>query len=124
MLHGARTKRSHLDPDAIVEQPQARGVDRLRGEAAIRVPLDGSDLPKPHARAMEGLRRGERLSGEGTVPGYRTLNASGGGRQRRGLLHHRPFSSGAPGSTGGSDEVQRALAAIGATLAPLGADVT
>jgi Transposase DDE domain len=124
MLHGASTKRSHLDPDAIVERLQARGVEQVRGEGAIWVLLDGSDLRKPHARQMEGLQRVKRLSGEGTVPGYRTLNALGVGRQRRGLLYHRLFSSHAPGFKSESDETQQALASIGTALAPLGADVT
>ena len=73
---------------------------------------------------MEHLQRIKRLGGEGTVPGYRTLNALGVGRQRRGLLYHRLFSSAAPGFRSESDEVQRALASIGAALKPLTADVT
>ena len=69
MLHGETTKRSALDPDAIVERLQARGVEQLRDESAIWVILDGSDLRKPHARCMEALQRVKRLHGEGTVPG-------------------------------------------------------
>jgi hypothetical protein len=124
MLHGESTKRSHLDPDAITAQLQARGVEQLRGEAAIWVLVDGSDLRKPYARQMEGLQRVKRLSGEGTVPGYRTLNALGVGRARRGLLYHRLFSSHAPGFKSESDETQQALASIGRALEPLAADVT
>jgi hypothetical protein len=99
-------------------------VEQLRAEPAIWVLVDGSDLRKPHARAMEGLQRVKRLSGEGTAPGYRTLNAIGVGRQRRGLLYHRLFSGAAPGFKSESDETQQALASIGAALAPLTADVT
>jgi hypothetical protein len=124
MRHGTSTTRSHLDPDAIVERLQAHGVEQSRSEAAIWVLLDGSDLRKPHARAMEHLQRVKRLSGEGLVPGYRTLNALGAGRQRRGLLSHRLFSRHAPGFTSEPDETQRALASIGAALAPVAADVT
>ena len=124
MLHGESTKRSNLDPDAIIAQLQARGVEQLRGEAAVWVLVDGSDLRKPYARRMEGLQRVKRLSGEGTVPGYRTLNALGVGRQRRGLLYHRLFSSVAPGFKSESDGTQQALASIGRALEPLAADVT
>jgi len=125
MVQGETTKRSPLDADAILARLQARGVEQLRDETAIWVLLDGSDLRKPHARAMEHLQRVKRLSGEGTVPGYRSLNALGVGRQRRGLLYHRLFSSTAPDFKSESDETQRALAAIGAVLAPLTpADIT
>ena len=116
--------RSTLDPDAIMERLQARAIEQLREEPAIWVLLDGSDLRKPHAQAMEHLQRVKRLGGEGTVPGYRTLNALGVGRHRRGLLYHRLFSSTAPGFKSESDETQQALASIGAALTPLGADVT
>ena len=99
MLHGETTKRSTLDPDALVERLQARGVEQLRDEAAIWVILDGSDLRKPHARCMEALQRVKWLHGEGTVPGYCTLTALGVGHQCRGLLYHRLFSSAAPDFT-------------------------
>jgi hypothetical protein len=70
------------------------------------------------------VQRVKRLSGEGPVPGYRTLTALGVGRQRRGRLYHRRFSSHAPGFTSESDETQQALASIGRALEPLAADVT
>jgi hypothetical protein len=98
MLHGETTKRSSLDADVIVQRLQARGVEQLRGEPAIWVIVDGSDLRKPQAQAMEALQRVTRLDGRGTVPGYKTLNAIGVGRQRRGLLYHRLFSSRAEGA--------------------------
>ncbi len=123
MLHGD-TKRTTLEADQIIAQLQARGVEQLRGEAALWVLVDGSDLRKPHAQAMEGLQRVKRLHGEGTVPGYRTLNAIGVGRQRRGLLYHHLFSSTATGFLSESAETQAARASIGAALAPLPADVT
>ena len=124
MLHGDTTTRSTRDPDAIMRRLQARAIEQVRAEPAIWVLLDGSDLRKPPARAMEHLQRVKRLGGDGTVPGYRTLNALGVGRQRRGLLYHRLFSSTAPGFKSESDETQQALASIGAALTPLGADVT
>lgn len=79
---------------------------------------------KPHAREMEGLQRVKRLAGGGMVPGYRTINAIGVGVERRGLLDHPLFSSTADDCISESVETQRALAATGAALAPLGAAVT
>lgn len=130
MVHAETTKRSTLDADALVGRLQARGVAQLRDEAAIWVLVDGSDLRNhplrwvPDARAMEGLQRVKRLHGEGTVPGYRTINAVGVGQQRRGLLYHRLFSSTATGFLSESAETQAALASIGSALAPLAADTT
>lgn len=124
MVHAETTKRSALDADALIGRLQARGVAQLREEAAIWVLVDGSDLRKPQARAMEALQRVKRLDGRGTVPGYRTINAIGVGRQRRGLLYHRLFSSQAAGFLSESAETQAALASVGAALAPLAADVT
>jgi hypothetical protein len=124
MVRGETTSRSTLDADALMQRLQARGVEQLRGEAAIWVLLDGSDLRKPQAQAMEALQRVRPLTGAGTVPGYRTLNAIGVGRQRRGLLYHRLFSSRAAGFRSESAEAQAALASIGRALAPLGAEVT
>ena len=123
MLHGD-TARTTLDADQIIAQLQARGVAQLREETALWVLVDGSDLRKPHAQAMEGLQRVKRLHGAGTVPGYRTINAIGVGRQRRGLLYHRLFSCTAAGFLSESAETQAALAAVGAALAPLTADTT
>jgi hypothetical protein len=124
MVRGDTTARSTLDAAAIIGRLQARGVEQLRGEAAIWVLLDGSDLRKPHAQAMEHLQRVKRLKGAGTVPGYRTLNAIGVGRQRRGLLYHRLFSSRAAGFLSESAETQSALDAVGRALAPLDAEIT
>ena len=124
MVHGETTTRSTLDADHLIARLQARGVEQLRDESAIWVLLDGSDLRKPQAQTMEALQRVKRLSGEGTVPGYRTINAIGVGRQRRGLLYHRLFSSTATGFLSESAETQTALRAVGAALAPLPADVT
>src|SRR6516225_7686519 len=75
-------------------------------------------------RAIEGLQRVKRLAGNGTVPGYRTLNAIGVGRQRRGLLSHQLFSSTADDFVSESVETQTALAAIGMAREPLDAEVT
>lgn len=97
-------------------------MERLRGEPHVWVVLDGSDLRKPHAQAMEGLQRVKRLEG-GTVNGYRTLNAIGlGAGGRRGLLYHRLFSSQAPDFVSEPEEVRGAIRSVGAALAPLVAD--
>jgi hypothetical protein len=124
MLRGETTKRSDLTPDALTATLQAHGVARLRGEDAIWVILDGSDLRKPYATAMENLQRVKRLAGGGTVPGYCTLNAIGIGPAKRGLLYHRLFSSQAPGFVSESAEERAAIAAVGAALTPLGAEIT
>jgi hypothetical protein len=124
MVHAETTKRSTLDADALIGRLQARGVEQLRDEAAIWVLVDGSDLRKPHAQAMEALQRVKRLDGQGMVPGYRSINALGVGCRRRGLLYHRLFSSQMPGFLSESAETQAALASVGAALAPLAAEVT
>lgn len=125
MLHGDTTKRSTLDPDDLTRRLQTRGVEQLRGEAAVWVALDGSDLRKPHAQSMEHLQRVKRLAGTGTVPGYRTLNALGIGTDgRRGLLYHRLFSSHAPDFISESRETQSALTSVGQALTALGVPVT
>lgn len=124
MLYGETTTRSPLDPEAVTAKLRAHGVARLRGEAAVWVVLDESDLRKPHATAMEGLQHVKRLAGRGTVPGYRTLNALGLGPSKRGLLYHRLFSSTAADFISESEERRTAISVVSAALAPLAADVT
>jgi hypothetical protein len=120
MVRGETTARSELDPEKLVAKLQAAGVERLRGEADLWVIVDGSDLRKPHAGQMEHLQRVKRLGGQGTVPGYPTLNVLGLGRGgRRGLLYHKLFSSAAPGFESEPREVQAALRSVGAALRPL-----
>jgi hypothetical protein len=124
MVRGETTTRSPFDADDVLARLRAHGVEQLRGEAGIWVILDGSDLRKPYAQAMEGLQRVTRLAGGGTVPGYRTLNAIGIGHERRGLLYPHLFSSTADDFLSESAETQTALTTIGTTLAPLDAEVT
>jgi excisionase family DNA binding protein len=88
MLHGETTKRSNLDPGVLSATPCACSVARLRGEPELWVILDGSDVRKPHARAMEGLQRAKRLAGRGAVPGYRTLKAIDFGHLPRRYSRH------------------------------------
>ena len=67
MLHGETTKRSTLDPDAIIARLQARAVEQLRDEPAIWV-LRGRLRPAQAARPGDGAppagqapeRRGDR----------------------------------------------------------------
>lgn len=124
MLCGETTKRSELDPDKLVAKLQAHGVERLRGEAHVWVVVDGSDLRKPHAQEMEHLQRVRRLDGAGTVPGYPTLNVIGIGRERRGLLYHKLYSSAAPDFLSEPAGVRAAIRSVGVALAPLGCAVT
>jgi len=124
MLAGETTKRAALDPDDLVARLQAHGVERLRGEASVWVVLDGSDVRKPHARAMEHLQRVRKADGTGTVPGYATLNALGIAPGKRGLLFHKLFSSAHPGFDSESRERRAAVRALGAALAPLTAEGT
>lgn len=128
MLHGETTKRSELDPARLTAKLQAHGVERLRGEAALWVVFDGSDLRKPHAEQMEHLQRVKRLDGDGLVNGYRTLNAIGmGASGRRGLLYHTLFSSHAPDFLSEPHETRAAIRSVGAALAPVvaaGTEVT
>lgn len=125
MLAGTTTKRAELDPEALVARLQTRGVEQLRGEAAIWVVFDGTDLRKPHAECMENLQQVLRLDRRGTVPGYPTLNVLGiGTGGRRGLLYHKLYSSAAADFLSEPAEERAAIRAVGAALAPLGADVT
>jgi hypothetical protein len=125
MLHGETTKRSELDPEKLAAKLQAHGVARLRGEEALWVVFDGSDLRKPHAACTEHLQRVKRLGGDGLTNGYRTLNAIGmGGGGRRGLLYHALFSSHAPGFLSEPHETRAAIRSVGAALAPLVAEGT
>ena len=124
MLHGETTTRSELDPDRLVAKLQAHGVEQLRGEPHVWVVVDGSDLRKPHARAMEHLQRVKRLDGPGTVNGYPTLNVIGIGKERRGLLYHALYSSQAPDFLSEPAEVRAAIRSVGGALAPLGCEVT
>jgi hypothetical protein len=124
MLRGETTTRSDLDPRVLTAKLQAHGVARLRGEEAIGVILDESDVRKPHATAMEAWQPVKRLAGKGTVPGYRTLNAIGLGPDKRGVLYHRLFSRHAPDFVSESEERRAAIGAVSTALAPLAADVT
>ena len=125
LARGETTQRSELTPEDLVARLQGRGVAQLREEAHVWLIFDGSDLRKPYARAMAGLQRVKPLTGAGTVPGYRTLNAIGVGTGgKRGLLYHRLFSSAAADFLSESMEAQTAMRSVALALAPLAAEVT
>lgn len=123
MVSGQTTERSTLDAAAITQRLRERGVEQLRGEEEVWVMVDGSDLRKPYAHEMEALMRVPTLGGKGLTNGYRTLNAFGVGRERRGILYHRLFSSQEEDFRSESVEIQEALRTIIAATEPLGARI-
>lgn len=118
MAKGETTKRSDLDADHLVERLQALGVQRLKDEEELWVIVDPSELRKPYAHEMEYLQQVRNLDEVGTVPGYRTINVLGVGREgRRGILYHHLFSSRAEDFDSESKEIRRALDSVGEALA-------
>ena len=79
MVHGETTTRSPFDADDMLARLRARGVEQLRGEAAIWVILDGSDLRKPHARRWKACSGSSDWPGAGwcRATGRSTRSASG-----------------------------------------------
>jgi hypothetical protein len=123
MVAGETTKRSTLDAADLTQRLRERGIERLEGEDEVWVMVDGSDLRKRHAHRMEGLMRVRELDGKGMTNGYRTLNAFGIGRQQRGILYHRLFSSKEKGYRSEPAEVQKALRTIIAATKPVSATI-
>jgi hypothetical protein len=118
MVKGETTKRSDLDAERLTARLRERAVAQLAGEEEVWAIVDPSELRKPYAREMADLMRVRKLGGEGTAPGYRTLNVLGLGRGgRRGILYHRLFSSMAADFQSESLEIQAALTTVGAALA-------
>ena len=119
MARGTTTKRSDLDAGHLSARLRERGLEQLRDEAEVWAIVDPSDLRKPHAREMPALMRVRKTGGEkGTVPGYRTLNVLGVGREgRRGILYHRLWSAEEETFESESTEIRTALATVGAALA-------
>jgi hypothetical protein len=115
------TKRSpKLDADHLTQQLRSHALEHLVSSPADELWLiaDGSDLRKPHARAMPHLMRVKDLTGS-LVNGYRTLNVIAITPNHRGLLYHRLFSSKAPGFVSEPHEVQQALQTVSQAIAPL-----
>jgi hypothetical protein len=118
MARGESTKRSSLDAEQLTEKLRHRGAEILADEEEVWAVVDPSELRKPYARQMPDLMRVRKTGSErGTVPGYRTLNVLGIGRNgRRGVLYHRLFSSHAEGFASESREIQTALETVGKAL--------
>ena len=123
MVSGETTRHSTLDAAAVTQRLRERGIEQLQGEEEIWVMVDSSDLRKPHAHEMEALMKVPQLEGKGLTNGYRTLNALGIGRERRGILYHRLFSSQEDEFRSESVEIQEALRSIIAATQPLGARI-
>ncbi len=95
---GARApsaRSSKLDANRLTERLRARAVELLGEEEEVWDIVDLSELRKPYAKGMPDLIRVRKTdSGGGTVPGCCTLNMLEVGREgRRGVPHHRLFSS-------------------------------
>lgn len=119
MAKGQSTKRSELGARELTEKLQARGIAVLKDQEEVWAIVDPSELRKPYARQMPDLMQVRRLQGEseGTVPGYRTLNVLGVGRQkRRGILYHRLFTSQEAEFLSESREIQDAVGSVGTAL--------
>ncbi len=121
LASGESTKRSpNLDAEHLTAHLRAHAVEHLGSVPADELWLiaDGSELRKPHARAMPHLMRVKDLDGS-LVNGYRTLNVLGITPNRRGVLYHRLVSSKAPGFVSEPHEVQQALQTVSKAIAPL-----
>lgn len=125
MVNGETGWQSAVDAEHLTARLRARGVAQLADEAEVWAVVDPSDLRKPYAHEMADLMRVRALGGDGTVPGYRTLNILGLGRGgRRGILYHRLFSSAADDFLSESTEIQTALGTVGTALAAKRGQVT
>jgi len=121
MVTGVSTKRSpQLDDTHLTAQLRTQAVAHLRATPGDELWLigDGSDLRKPHAKAMPDLMKVRALNG-GLVPGYRTLTVLAMTKGWRGILYHRLFSSKEDGFVSEPREVQQALATVSHALAEL-----
>jgi hypothetical protein len=124
LVNGESTTRSELTDQQLVARMQQRALALLGEEDELWVIVDGSDIRKPHAQDMEALMKVRALRGGGLVPGYRTINAIGVARGKRGLLYHHLFSSKAADFVSESWEVQQALRSVGGALTESGAQMT
>jgi hypothetical protein len=121
LVTGVSTKRSpKLDAMHLTAQLRTQAVTHLRDTPSDELWLigDGSDLRKPHAKAMPDLMKVRALTG-GLVPGYRTLTVLGLTPRWRGILYHRLFSSKEDGFVSEPHEVQQALQTVSRALTDL-----
>jgi hypothetical protein len=121
MVTAQTTQRSpQLDAAHLTAQVRCQAVSQLAAARSGELWLiaHGSDLRKPHAKAMPEAMKVKSLEGR-FVPGYRTLTVLGLTPQRRGILYHRLFSSKEAGFVSEGHEVQQALATLSQALTEL-----
>jgi hypothetical protein len=125
MVTGVTIKRSpDLDAEHLTAQLRSHAVAHLASVPSDELWLiaDGSDLRKPHAKAMPHLMKVRDLKG-GLVPGYQTLSVLGLTPARRGILYHRLFSSQEDGFVSEPLEVQQALQTVSSAISSLKAQM-
>jgi hypothetical protein len=108
MAEGESTKRSRLDADSVTNILREQGVANLRTEAELELVLDGMELRRAGAHEQEYLMSVKALDGS-LVNGYRSFNVLGMGREERGLLYHKLFSSNLPNFNSENIEIQAAI---------------
>ena len=108
MAEGDSTKRSRLDADQVTNILREQGVANLRDEAELELVLDGMELRRPGAHEQEYLMSVKALDGS-LVNCYRSFNVLGMGREVRGLLYHKLFSSNLPDFNSENEEIKAAI---------------
>jgi len=108
MAEGDSTKRSRLDADQVTQVLREQGVASLRAEAELELVLDGMELRREGAHEQEYLMSVKALDGS-LVNGYRSFNVLGMGREERGLLYHKLFSSNLPDFNSENEEIKAAI---------------
>ena len=108
MAEGVSTRRSRLDADSVTNVLREQGVANLRDEAELALVLDGMELRRAGAHAQEYLMSVRALDGS-LVNGYRSFNVLGMGKEARGLLYHKLFSSNTPDFSSENVEIKAAI---------------
>jgi hypothetical protein len=112
-VHGITTKRSHLAAPDLTAAVRQRTLARLQATppAELWLVLDGSDLRKPQARALQYLDQVPTLDGR-IGPGYHTLTVLAVAPGLRGVLYQTVYSTRQPGFRSESLEIQTALTTV------------
>lgn len=108
MAAGESTLRSRLDAASVTKVLREQGVANLRDEAELELVLDGMELRRAGAHAQEYLMSVKALDGS-LVNGYRSFNVLGMGKEARGLLYHKLFSSNTPDFSSENVEIKAAI---------------
>jgi hypothetical protein len=108
MAEGDSTKRSRLDADGVTNVLREQGVAELRSEPELELVLDGMELRRPGAHEQEYLMSVKALD-DSLVNGYRSFNVLGMGKETRGLLYHKLFSSNLPDFESENMEIKAAI---------------